>query len=162
RDFLELDNKLLDEYQYIFCMPPVGTRTHDEGRVKKMLGDHGRELFNYLFVKLQHLKLLSKVAILVPPGFLFYSYWTKKIRQSILNQGILRGIIQLPPGILSPQTMIPMVLIVLDFRGANENLPNQDYIFLSQFPKTDYNRKLDSKILTEVLERFRDFEIGQR
>jgi hypothetical protein len=71
-DFLKVDRKIIGDFEYIFSMPPIGAEIHHEDEIKGTLGYHGRQLINYIFVKLlKSRKSNSKIAILVPLSFLF-------------------------------------------------------------------------------------------
>jgi len=160
-DFLKLDSKFVNNFDYVFCMPPIGAELYDK-EIKYEYGSLGRSLINYVIVKLQKSqKHLSKVAIIVPQSFLFTKNLVS-LRLSLAHPCYLRGIIQLPSGVFTPQTGVSMALLILNFQKPNTKIETWNHVFLSEIPETNSReQKLDLKILKKVLENFKSFEKGE-
>jgi hypothetical protein len=97
KDFLKLDEKVIGNFGYILSMPPIGAEVHNRKEIIDTLGYHGRQLINYVLIKLlRSQKSKSRVALLVNLGFLLQQDSnSNSIRLSILSPGYLQGIVQL-------------------------------------------------------------------
>ena len=159
-NFLKLDQKFIDSFDYIVCTPPFGATIYSNEEVKNILGDHGKKLINYVFLKLlKSQKSKLKIAVLVESAFLFSRNFDK-VRLSILESGFLKGIIELPTRLMMPLTGISMALIIIDF--SKPVTKNQHHIFLSQIPEIKPpSQKLDLKALDQTLENFKKFESNE-
>ena len=99
KDFLQLDEEYLENFEYIFSIPPFGTEVYDQKTINYTLGNYGKQLVNHVLAKLLAQKAKSRLILLVYQGFLFQQD-SSSIRYSILKPSFLRGIIELPAGLL--------------------------------------------------------------
>jgi len=159
RDFLKLDSKNIPNSGYVISLPPVGAEIQNQIEVKNVFGSYGRLLINYVVLKLLEKRNTdTKAALLVPENFLFSGTSNSQLIRKQILQSSVRGIIQLPSGVLQPQTGIPMTLLILDLR---ESKITNNNVFLSQIPEaSSKDQKLDVKILNKVLGNFKKFEKG--
>jgi type I restriction enzyme M protein len=75
--------------------------------------------YAFLLHILKSLKSTGKAAVILPHGVLFRGNAEARIRQNLVRQGYIKGIIGLPPNLFYG-TGIPACIIVLDKAGAAE------------------------------------------
>ena len=75
--------------------------------------------YAFLLHILKSLKSTGKAAVILPHGVLFRGNAEARIRQNLVRQGYIKGIIGLPPNLFYG-TGIPACIIVLDKEGADE------------------------------------------
>lgn len=138
----------------IFGFPPIGFRVSN----KDEFNEFGNEYINNYIVKIsRNLNPSGCFAVLVTGGFLF-SKNSEITRDAILEKNILRGIIQLPPRVLS-HTSIPPIILLLQRKP--ENYLNENYsVFIANIPKSALIRKnkISPKVIDDVWEKFLQLE----
>lgn len=160
-DFLSLDSEFVDGFDYIISFPPISVYVTQKDELEGKFGDQGRSQIAYVVKQLQKTKNISKVALLLPPSFLSAEN-LNGVRLSLAHPGHLRGIIQLPQGIISPQSGIPMSIVILDFK-RKEGIKNWNRVFLSEFPEDKFNdKKLNSLVLKKIKNDFKKFQNGKQ
>lgn len=160
KDYLFLNSKEMNDFEYIFCFPPIGADISSRDEIRKIYGNYGRTQLAYIIKKLQNQKNLSKVALLVPPSFLAMKN-LESLRLSLAHPGYLRAIIQFPQGIALPQTGISMSLIILNFK-RKEGKENWNRVFLSDISTDVFqDKKLRTNVLRKIKNDFQKFEQGK-
>ena len=158
KSFLKADESFVQSFEFFLGMPPMGDIVHKE-EVENNIGSYyGRQLINYVIMKIRESQSnKSKAAFLVPLGFLYYQN-SDLVRRAILEPGYLKGVFQMPPGLLLPHIPIPTAIILMDF----EHDIKDSEVFVSKIPELDYTgQKLNSKILNNIVINFRKFKNGR-
>jgi hypothetical protein len=144
--FSEIKNKKI-----VISIPPFNKKIIEKNKISE---DYGSDEVNY-FIK----KLIdssgegTKMAIVVPQGFLF-NQSNDKIRNYILNNSILKGIIQLPGDIMYPYTGIQTSLIILESGSSKKN----NITFMSIMPKNDsVSSKINEEVSNNICKKFQIF-----
>jgi hypothetical protein len=144
--YSEIKNKKI-----IISIPPFNKKIIEKNEISE---DYGNDEVNY-FIK----KLIAssdegtKIAIVVPQSFLF-NQSNNKIRNYILNNSMLKGIIQLPGNIMHPYTGIQFSLIILEISSSKKN----NITFMSIMPKNDsINSKINEEVSNNICKKFQIF-----
>ena len=142
-------------FDFVISVPPFGNVMQEKELHKKdnNLGD-----FTSQFIKKMNkfLKIHGTLCIILPNRFLFdESSRMISARREITNNFVIKGIFQLPNGIIS-NTKIGMALIIL---GKRDHRVNENYsVFMSEIPG-DISKKnnLNEDILNEVVTNYERF-----
>jgi type I restriction enzyme M protein len=102
---------------------------------------------------LKSLKSTGKAAVILPHGVLFRGNAEARIRQNLVRQGYIKGIIGLPPNLFYG-TGIPACIIVLDKAGAAEQ-PGLFMVDASRgFMKDGNKNRLRSQDIHKIVDVF--------
>lgn len=113
-DFLRVDNDKFYQFDKGYAFPPIGLKTNlSFSDIKKKELINSRTSSEWLFVlkALEGLKENGKLVALLPDGALFKAPDTK-IRQYLLEKGLIEGIISLPANAFSDSN-IKLSLVIL-------------------------------------------------
>ncbi len=126
------DDSLLKQFDFIVVNPPFSDKNWTHGlqeydrfdgygeRPPQKNGDYA-----WLLHVIKSLKRNGKAAIILPHGVLFRGNAEAAIRQSIVDRGLIKGIIGLPANLFYG-TGIPACIVVID----KENAADRDGIFM--------------------------------
>lgn len=126
------DDEMLRQFDFAVVNPPFSDKNWTHG-----LKEYGRfdgygdqppqknGDFAWLLHIIKSLKRNGKAAVILPRGVLFRGNAEATIRQSIVDRGLIKGIIGLPANLFYG-TSIPACIIVIDKENANE----RDGIFM--------------------------------
>ncbi|KAF0971226.1 MULTISPECIES: type I restriction-modification system subunit M [Gordonia] len=119
-----LKGNQLERFDYVVMNPPFSVKSWSNG-LENEYGrfDYGRPPekngdFAFLLHALASLKSTGKAAIIMPHGVLFRGNAEASIRERLLQQGYIKGIIGLPANLFYG-TGIPACIVVLDKENAN-------------------------------------------
>ncbi|MCL2007171.1 MAG: type I restriction-modification system subunit M [Treponema sp.] len=130
--FNQNDDDTLRQFDFIVVNPPFSDKNWTHGlkeygrfdgygdRPPQKNGD-----FSWLLHVIKSLKRNGKAAVILPHGVLFRGNAEAAIRRTIIDQGLIKGIIGLPPNLFFG-TGIPACIIVID----KENAKERDGIFI--------------------------------
>ena len=126
------DASELERFDYIVANPPFSLKNWSDG-LKEFgrfsgYGDRPPEKngdYAWLMHILKTLKSTGKAAVILPHGVLFRGNAEGTIRQAIVDNGWIKGIISLPPNLFYG-TGIPACIIIIDKEGAE----NRSGIFM--------------------------------
>lgn len=120
------DDSILKQFDFIVVNPPFSDKnwTHGLQEYDRFdgYGDRPPEKngdFAWLLHVIKSLKRNGKAAIILPHGVLFRGNAEATIRQSIVDRGLIKGIIGLPANLFYG-TGIPACIIVIDKENAAE------------------------------------------
>ena len=152
-DYLDIQDESIKNNDKIILLPPIATRISRKDAEKYEFEYFGIDKVSYILLKLfRENKIGTKVALLVPPSFL-YSHSNKKIRQEIIDENLLKGIIQFPGGILKPYSGIPLCLIILEI---NHKTHIKSKIFCADLQKNNHEEW--KQYLEKILINYEKFE----
>jgi type I restriction enzyme M protein len=127
---LYLDGDALKTFDYVVANPPFSDKRwstgldpeHDPWKRFQHYGiPPGKQGdYAYLLHILRSIKSAGKGACILPHGVLFRGNAEAAIRKNLVQRGVIKGIIGLPPNLFYG-TGIPACIIVLDKEGANAN-----------------------------------------
>jgi len=151
-EFTELSPEIISQYDCFLIFPPLDSQIRNNDFQE--LGDFGNNLTSYIIMKLlREKKPGSKAILLTTPSFLASTRY-QKIRDEVKRSGYLRGVIQLPDGMLFPMTGIPTVLIVLEFTPDFHH----GHVFFAEIASTSFkNKTLDDHSVTKILNNFHHY-----
>jgi type I restriction enzyme M protein len=125
---LYLDGDALKTFDYVVANPPFSDKRwstgldaeHDPWQRFKHYGiPPGKQGdYAYLLHILRSLKSTGQGACILPHGVLFRGNAEADIRKNLIQRGVIKGIIGLPPNLFYG-TGIPACIVVLDKEGAN-------------------------------------------
>jgi type I restriction enzyme M protein len=128
----EGDDSILRQFDFIVANPPFSTKNWTHGlkeygrfdgygdRPPQKNGD-----FAWMLHIIKSLKRKGKAAVILPHGVLFRGNAEGTIRKSLIDKGLIKGIIGLPANLFYG-TGIPACIIVIDKENADE----RDGIFM--------------------------------
>jgi len=121
-----------ESFDCIVANPPFGGRAADA--VQSHFPIKTRDTVA-LFVQLamSSLRPNGRAVVVVPSGFLFRTGPERRVRERLLTEFHVDGVVSLPPGTLQPYTSIPVNLLV--FRRAEPN-PSVKFLQVPHFPVT--------------------------
>lgn len=126
------DDSILRQFDFIVVNPPFSDKNWTHGlkefgrfdgygdRPPQKKGD-----FAWMLHIIKSLKAKGKAAVILPHGVLFRGNAEATIRQSLVDRGLIKGIIGLPANLFYG-TGIPACIIVID----KENVDERDGIFM--------------------------------
>lgn len=125
---LFLDGSTLKTFDYVVANPPFSDKRWSTGldadhdpwqRFQHYGNPPGKQGdYAYLLHILRSLKNMGKGACILPHGVLFRGNAEADIRRNLIQRGVIKGIIGLPPNLFYG-TGIPACIVVLDKEGAN-------------------------------------------
>ena len=158
-----ITSPLLNEFSdfgHVIAIPPFQDKYYRNKNDPNISEDYGDESLPY-FIKriITTFNYGTKFSLIVPQGFLFKeTRGFKKIRKEILDNCIVKGIIQLPPNQFST-TAIQTSLLLLEV--GVQDLANYK-IFMSVLPnESNTNQRIDKKIQHNVVENYHSFLQGK-
>lgn len=130
-EFTEADGTI-KKHDFVVANPPFSTKAWATGFNPKAdpFGRFDKELlppdkngdFAFLIHILASMKSTGSGAVILPHGVLFRGNSEAKLREKVLRQGVVKGIIGLPANLFYG-TGIPAAIIVLDKEGACDQRP---------------------------------------
>ncbi len=148
---LEKANISEHSFDYAAVVPPFGEKIIDERLNDFYLGMRRKsQKIEALFLELT-LRLLKKAGrmVIVLPENLLFTDMSYDAREFILKKSVVKAIISLPHGILSPHLSIKASALVLEASPERGTSPN-DKVFVAIVE--------DKKPLESVVSSFKDFE----
>ena len=152
----------LKTFDYVVANPPFSDKrwsngvnlTDDEfGRFEYGTPPVKNGDYAYLLHILKSLKSTGKGAVILPHGVLFRGNAEATIRESLLRQGYIKGIIGLPPNLFYG-TGIPACIVILDKAGA----ANRNELFMVDasrgFMKDGNKNRLRSQDIHKIVDVF--------
>lgn len=152
----------LRQFDYIVVNPPFSDKNWTHGlkeygrfdgygaRPPKKNGD-----FAWLLHVIKSLKRNGKAAIILPHGVLFRGNAEAKIRKSLVDKGLIKGIIGLPANLFYG-TGIPACIIVIDKENADE----REGIFMidasHDFKKDGNKNRLRERDIYKIVKTFNE------
>jgi len=160
--FKSEDEKGLKTFDYAVANPPFsvkswsnGININDDEFKRFEYGTPPDKNGDYAFLLhiLKSLKSTGKGAVILPHGVLFRGNAEARIRENLIKQGYIRGIIGLPANLFYG-TGIPACIIVMDKAGA----ANRDGIFMVDaskgFMKDGNKNRLRSQDIHKIVDIF--------
>ncbi|MGY2746225.1 N-6 DNA methylase [Arthrobacter sp. UYCu723] len=152
-------NDRLDNFDFIVANPPFSIKSWNNG----LENDYGRFEFgmppekngDYAFLLhiLKSMKSTGKAAVILPHGVLFRGNAEGAIRQRLLKNGFIKGIIGLPANLFYG-TGIPACIIILD----KENAQSRTGVFMIDaskgFLKDGNKNRLRSQDMHKIVDVF--------
>lgn len=160
--FLEGDS--LQTFDYIVANPPFSAKTwrvgfeNEFGRFEGFGEPPAKNGdFAFLLHIVKSLKSKGKAAIILPHGVLFRGNSEAKIRKALVQKGLIKAIIGLPPNLFYG-TGIPACIIVIDKSDAEKRTG----IFMVDaslgFAKDGPKNRLRARDIHRILDVFDDFQ----
>ncbi len=144
------------KYDYIFSAPPMGLRVQKQ-IVEQSIQESDSLISNYLrsnssewlFINkiLGSLKDNGRAVVLVSNGTLFKTV-DEPIRKTIIENGLLEGVINLSDGMLGKYTSIPISVLIFN-RNQNDFIRSVDATNI--FTKNRANKFLTSDNINEII-----------
>lgn len=151
-----------DKYDVIFANPPFmtpkgGITPHSRYRVTAKRAE-------VLFVDYiaEHLNPNGRAAIIVPEGIVFQSQIAyKNLRQFLVDDGYLYGVISLPAGVFNPYSGVKTSILLIDKTLAKE----RDSILFVKLNNDGFDlgaqrREIKGSEIPDVINTFMDYQKG--
>ncbi|ACV80902.1 type I restriction-modification system subunit M [Nakamurella multipartita] len=149
----------LRTFDFVVMNPPFSLKSWSNG----LENDYGRFEYGrppekngdyaFLLHALKSLKSVGKAAIILPHGVLFRGHAEATVRQRLLKQGFIKGIIGLPPNLFYG-TGIPACIVILD----KENAVARTGVFMIDaskgFMKDGNKNRLRSQDIHKIVDTF--------
>lgn len=152
-----------DTYDVIFANPPFmtpkgGITPHKRYRVSAKRAE-------VLFVDYiaEHLNPTGRAAVVVPEGIVFQSQTAyKNLRQFLVDDGYLYGVISLPAGVFNPYSGVKTSVLLIDRTLARE----KDSILLVKLNNDGFDlgaqrREIKGSEIPDVINIFKDYQAGK-
>jgi type I restriction enzyme M protein len=153
----------LKQHDFIVANPPFSVKAWSNG-INPANDEYGRfEIgippekngdYAFLLHAIKSLKSQGKASVILPHGVLFRGGAEEKIRRSLLQRGLIKGIIGLPSNLFYG-TGIPACIVVIDKEGAEE----RDSVFLINasegYKKDGPKNRLREQDLHKIVDVFR-------
>lgn len=152
-----------DTYDVIFANPPFmtpkgGITPHKRYRVSAKRAE-------VLFVDYiaEHLNPTGRAAIVVPEGIVFQSQTAyKNLRQFLVDDGYLYGVISLPAGVFNPYSGVKTSILLIDRTLARE----KDSILFVKLNNDGFDlgaqrREIKGSEIPDVINIFKDYQDGK-
>ena len=152
-----------DTYDVIFANPPFmtpkgGITPHKRYRVSAKRAE-------VLFVDYiaEHLNPTGRAAIVVPEGIVFQSQTAyKNLRQFLVDDGYLYGVISLPAGVFNPYSGVKTSILLIDRTLARE----KDSILFVKLNNDGFDlgaqrREIKGSEIPDVINIFKDYQAGK-
>lgn len=152
-----------DNYDVILANPPFmtpkgGIVPHNRYRVSAKRAE-------VLFVDYiaEHLNTNGRAAIVVPEGIVFQSQTAyKNLRQFLVDDGYLYGVISLPAGVFNPYSGVKTSVLLLDRKLAKE----KDCILFVKLNNDGFDlgaqrREIKGSEIPDVINIFKDYQAGK-
>lgn len=152
-----------DTYDVIFANPPFmtpkgGITPHKRYRVSAKRAE-------VLFVDYiaEHLNPTGRAAIVVPEGIVFQSQTAyKNLRQFLVDDGYLYGVISLPAGVFNPYSGVKTSILLIDRTLAKE----KDSIVFVKLNNDGFDlgaqrREIKGSEIPDVINIFKDYQAGK-
>ena len=152
-----------DTYDVIFANPPFmtpkgGITPHKRYRVSAKRAE-------VLFVDYiaEHLNPTGRAAIVVPEGIVFQSQTAyKNLRQFLVDDGYLYGVISLPAGVFNPYSGVKTSILLIDRTLAKE----KDSILFVKLNNDGFDlgaqrREIKGSEIPDVINIFKDYQAGK-
>ena len=162
-DTLTSLDKWDDTYDVIFANPPFmtpkgGITPHKRYRVSAKRAE-------VLFVDYiaEHLNPTGRAAIVVPEGIVFQSQTAyKNLRQFLVDDGYLYGVISLPAGVFNPYSGVKTSILLIDRTLAKE----KDSILFVKLNNDGFDlgaqrREIKGSEIPDVINIFKDYQDGK-
>lgn len=162
-DTLTSLEKWYDTYDVIFANPPFmtpkgGITPHKRYRVSAKRAE-------VLFVDYiaEHLNPTGRAAIVVPEGIVFQSQTAyKNLRQFLVDDGYLYGVISLPAGVFNPYSGVKTSILLIDRTLARE----KDSILFVKLNNDGFDlgaqrREIKGSEIPDVINIFKDYQAGK-
>jgi type I restriction enzyme M protein len=150
---VDLSNRSSEQFDCILANPPFGAKVSPE--IKSHFPVESRDTLS-LFIQhiMSSLKMNGRAVVLVPSGFLFKTGPEKQIRQKLLKNYRVEGVIALPKGSLLPYTGIETNLLII--RNEKPSL-NVRFMSLQEFRNYETYGNISGvkKVVKEIVARFR-------
>ena len=161
-DTLTSEEKWTDYYDVIFANPPFmtpkgGITPHSRYRVSAKRSE-------VLFVDYiaEHLNPNGRAAIIVPEGIVFQSQTAyKNLRQFLVDEGYLYGVISLPAGVFNPYSGVKTSILLIDKALAKQ----KDSILFVKLNNDGFDlgaqrREIKGSEIPDVVNIFKDYQKG--
>ena len=152
-----------DTYDVIFANPPFmtpkgGITPHKRYRVSAKRAE-------VLFVDYiaEHLNPTGRAAVVVPEGIVFQSQTAyKNLRQFLVDDGYLYGVISLPAGVFNPYSGVKTSILLIDRTLAKE----KDSIVFVKLNNDGFDlgaqrREIKGSEIPDVINIFKDYQAGK-
>ena len=152
-----------DTYDVIFANPPFmtpkgGITPHKRYRVSAKRAE-------VLFVDYiaEHLNPTGRAAVVVPEGIVFQSQTAyKNLRQFLVDDGYLYGVISLPAGVFNPYSGVKTSVLLIDRTLARE----KDSILFVKLNNDGFDlgaqrREIKGSEIPDVINIFKDYQAGK-
>lgn len=152
-----------DTYDVIFANPPFmtpkgGITPHKRYRVSAKRAE-------VLFVDYiaEHLNPTGRAAVVVPEGIVFQSQTAyKNLRQFLVDDGYLYGVISLPAGVFNPYSGVKTSILLIDRTLAKE----KDSILFVKLNNDGFDlgaqrREIKGSEIPDVINIFKDYQAGK-
>ena len=152
-----------DIYDVIFANPPFmtpkgGITPHKRYRVSAKRAE-------VLFVDYiaEHLNPTGRAAVVVPEGIVFQSQTAyKNLRQFLVDDGYLYGVISLPAGVFNPYSGVKTSVLLIDRTLARE----KDSILFVKLNNDGFDlgaqrREIKGSEIPDVINIFKDYQAGK-
>lgn len=152
-----------DTYDVIFANPPFmtpkgGITPHKRYRVSAKRAE-------VLFVDYiaEHLNPTGHAAVVVPEGIVFQSQTAyKNLRQFLVDDGYLYGVISLPAGVFNPYSGVKTSILLIDRTLARE----KDSILFVKLNNDGFDlgaqrREIKGSEIPDVINIFKDYQAGK-
>lgn len=161
-DTLTSEEKWTDYYDVIFANPPFmtpkgGITPHSRYRVSAKRSE-------VLFVDYiaEHLNPNGRAAIIVPEGIVFQSQTAyKNLRQFLVDECYLYGVISLPAGVFNPYSGVKTSILLID-RSLAKTLDSILFVKLNNdgFDLGAQRREIKGSEIPDVVNVFTDYQKG--
>lgn len=139
--------------EMVISTPPISMRWHsellsDDPRFEMGVSPRSKADFAFLQNALYHLSSNGHALLLTSHGVLFRSGAEAKIRQAMVDQGLISAIIGLPANLLTGSS-IPVALMIFS------NQPTKDILFIDaslEFEKNRMFNELSNENITKITE----------
>lgn len=113
----------LSKFSSAVAFPPIGLRYDTETAEGDFFGRFPEKTTLSSVLSIRHLMAVadSRVIVCVPNGFLFGAHAERELRKSLIEQGQLRAVVALPPGLLSIAS-IAVSMLVLSPAGGERSV----------------------------------------
>ena len=161
-DTLTSEEKWTDYYDVIFANPPFmtpkgGITPHSRYRVSAKRSE-------VLFVDYiaEHLNPNGRAAIIVPEGIVFQSQTAyKNLRQFLVDEGYLYGVISLPAGVFNPYSGVKTSILLID-KALTKQKDSILFVKLNNdgFDLGAQRREIKGSEIPDVVNIFKDYQKG--
>lgn len=162
-DTLTSEEKWDDTYDVILANPPFMTPKGGIMPHRRYITEAKRSEVLFVDYIIQHLNANGKAAIIVPEGIVFQSQSAyKKLRQILVDENFLYGVISLPAGVFNPYSGVKTSILLIDKTLARQK---NDVIFIKMhndgFDLGAQRREIKKNDIPDIVSVIKAYQKGE-
>ena len=162
-DTLTSEEKWDDTYDIILANPPFMTPKGGIMPHRRYITEAKRSEVLFVDYIIQHLNTNGKAAIIVPEGIVFQSQSAyKKLRQILVDENFLYGVISLPAGVFNPYSGVKTSILLIDKTIARQR---SDILFVKMdndgFDLGAQRREIKQNDIPDIINIVKSYQKGE-